>query len=195
MVTTAGITLFRRQGLPPPWSPRSSSSSPLPLIIYGASGALGAFAVKLASASNIHPIIAIAGSSSSHLVPLLDESKGDALVDYRVGAEDVKKLVKEKLDGKSRMSRNGCADFVAQDWNAITHLMLFLAMELGLRSLRCFPLPQMQKLHFCLLSRVPTSTTTKRSREVFKWSIPMSEPHIRGRIGLAWSSNRQMQSL
>jgi hypothetical protein len=55
--------------------------------------------MKLARASNIHPIIAIAGGSSSHLAPLLDESKGDALVDYRVGVEEMKKTVKEKLNG------------------------------------------------------------------------------------------------
>jgi NADPH2:quinone reductase len=55
--------------------------------------------VKLARASNIHPIIAVAGGNSSHLLPLLDEAKGDAVVDYRVGAEEMKRLVKEKLAG------------------------------------------------------------------------------------------------
>lgn len=69
------------------------------MIIYGASSSLGTFAIKLARASNIHPIIAISGSSSAHLVPLLDESKGDALVDYRMGVEEMKKVVKEKLGG------------------------------------------------------------------------------------------------
>jgi hypothetical protein len=98
VITTSAISLFRRQHLPPPWSPRRNSSPPLPLIIYGASGAVGTFAIKLARASNIHPIIAIAGGSSSHLAPLLDSSKGDALVDYRVGVEDMKKVVEEKLN-------------------------------------------------------------------------------------------------
>lgn len=69
------------------------------MIIYGASSSLGTFAVKLARASNIHPIIAISGSSSSHLTPLLDETKGDALVDYRAGVEEMKKVVKGKLNG------------------------------------------------------------------------------------------------
>ncbi|KUJ14619.1 GroES-like protein [Mollisia scopiformis] len=97
VITTAGITLFRRQNLPPPWSPRTPSSSPIPLIIYGASGALGTFAVKLARASNIHPIIAIAGANSTHVSPLLDEANGDTMIDYRVGPEELKKTVKEKL--------------------------------------------------------------------------------------------------
>jgi NADPH2:quinone reductase len=69
------------------------------LIIYGASSSVGTFAIKLALASNIHPIIAISGGSSSHLTPLLDESKGDALVDYRNGIEKMKEMVKEKLNG------------------------------------------------------------------------------------------------
>ncbi|KAF4625144.1 hypothetical protein G7Y89_g13030 [Cudoniella acicularis] len=99
VITTAGITLFRRQNLPPPWSPRLPSDPPLPLIIYGASSALGTFAIKLARASNIHPIIAIAGGSSAHLLPLLDERLGDALLDYRVGEEEMKRHVKEKLNG------------------------------------------------------------------------------------------------
>ncbi|CCD52898.1 hypothetical protein BofuT4_P138220.1 [Botrytis cinerea T4] len=63
VATTAALSLFRRQHLPPPWSPRADIV-PLPLIIYGASSSLGTFAVKLARASNIHPIIAIAGGSS-----------------------------------------------------------------------------------------------------------------------------------
>jgi NADPH2:quinone reductase len=69
------------------------------LIVYGASSSLGTFAIKLAGASNIHPIIAIGGGSSSHLLPLLDESKGDTLIDYRAGSEEMKKAVKDKLNG------------------------------------------------------------------------------------------------
>jgi NADPH2:quinone reductase len=34
-------------------------------------------AIKLARASNIHPIIAIAGGSSGHVQSLLDPSKGE----------------------------------------------------------------------------------------------------------------------
>jgi len=99
IIATAGLTLFRRQHLPEPWAPRADSSPPLPLIIYGASGALGTFAIKLAKASNIHPIIAIAGGSSGHLAALLDSARGDALVDYRGGADAMKAAVKEKLNG------------------------------------------------------------------------------------------------
>ncbi|KAJ8071605.1 hypothetical protein OCU04_001928 [Sclerotinia nivalis] len=97
VATTAALSLFRRQHLPPPWSPRSDNI-PLPLIIYGASSSsLGTFAIKLARASNIHPIIAIAGSSSSHLESLLDPSSGDKLIDYRLGTETMIKATKLAL--------------------------------------------------------------------------------------------------
>ncbi|KAM3150618.1 hypothetical protein ABEW05_009038 [Botrytis cinerea] len=71
VATTAALSLFRRQHLPPPWSPRADIV-PLPLIIYGASSSLGTFAVKLARASNIHPIIAIAGGRSLECHHALD---------------------------------------------------------------------------------------------------------------------------
>ncbi|KAF8846983.1 GroES-like protein [Acephala macrosclerotiorum] len=100
VITTAGITLFRRQHLPSPWSPHPSSKVPIPFIVYGASGALGTFAIKLARASNIHPIIAIAGGNSSHVPELLDESKGDTMVDYRLGPAEMKRIVKETLSRK-----------------------------------------------------------------------------------------------
>jgi NADPH:quinone reductase len=99
---TAGIALYRPedaggQGLPLPWTPRTLSAPPLPLIIYGASSALGCFAIKLAKASNIHPIIAICGSSSAYVETLLEPSKGDRMVDYRPGVESMKAAVKDAL--------------------------------------------------------------------------------------------------
>ena len=35
--------------------------------------------------SNIHPLICIAGKSTSHVESLIDKSKGDEVLDYRVG--------------------------------------------------------------------------------------------------------------
>ncbi|KAK9370460.1 chaperonin 10-like protein [Lipomyces kononenkoae] len=98
---TAGISLFRRQSLPPPWNPRPPSSGPLPLIVYGASSALGTFAIKLARLSNIHPIIAICGASHEVVDPLLDFSRGDRIVDYRKGIDTMKASVKDALGGLS----------------------------------------------------------------------------------------------
>ncbi|KFY99563.1 hypothetical protein V500_01335 [Pseudogymnoascus sp. VKM F-4518 (FW-2643)] len=94
---TAALSLFRRQGLPPPWSPRTSSMEPVPLIIYGASSALGSFAIKLAKIANIHPIIAICGGSKNYVSTLLDSAKGDTLVDYREGIDPMKAAVRVAL--------------------------------------------------------------------------------------------------
>ena len=96
---TAAVTLFRRQGLPPPWTkPSSQPPSPTPLIIYGASSSLGTFAVKLATLSNIHPIIAIAGSNAAYTSKFLDTTKGDILLEYRVGPAQLIAQVKSHLD-------------------------------------------------------------------------------------------------
>ncbi|KAK5993713.1 Trans-enoyl reductase fsr4 [Cladobotryum mycophilum] len=79
---TAAIGLFHKLELPSPWQVKDEDTN-IPLVIYGASTSVGAFAIKLASASKIHPIIAV-GSSTSKFVTdeYLDPSKGDALVDY-----------------------------------------------------------------------------------------------------------------
>ena len=44
---------------------------------------MGAYAVKLARLSNIHPIIAVAGGGGTAISSLLDKDKGDLLIDYR----------------------------------------------------------------------------------------------------------------
>ncbi|CAK7230788.1 hypothetical protein SEUCBS140593_007707 [Sporothrix eucalyptigena] len=97
---TSVFALYKDLALPDPWNPRQDTDAPLPLIIYGASTAIGTFAVQLARRSNIHPIIGIAGASSKLVLDLMGDgvSKyGDAVVDYRQSEEgiiaDVKKAV------------------------------------------------------------------------------------------------------
>ncbi|MCJ1314005.1 hypothetical protein MMC25_007685 [Agyrium rufum] len=94
---TAALSLYTRQRLPPPWAPRSSAAPPNPLIIYGASSALGCYAIKLAKLSNIGPIIAICGESRSYVESLLEIWKGDCIIDYRHGVEATKQAVREAL--------------------------------------------------------------------------------------------------
>lgn len=83
---TSVCALFQELEFPEPWSPLAKAAgkkgTKSPLIIYGASTATGAFAIKLAAAANIHPIIAVGSKRSEFIKPFLDESKGDALVDY-----------------------------------------------------------------------------------------------------------------
>ncbi|KAH8817511.1 chaperonin 10-like protein, partial [Xylogone sp. PMI_703] len=93
---TAVVGLYDNLKLPPPWNPATSST---PLLIYGASSAVGTFAIKLALRSNIHPIIAIAGKAKDMTSSLLDLSKGDLVLDYRDGlatmAEKVQTVLKQ----------------------------------------------------------------------------------------------------
>lgn len=81
---TAAIGLYQQLDLPLPWHPTSTLT---PLIIYGGASAVGTYAIQLASLSNIHPIIAIAGKGIPHVESFLDASKGDIALDYRVGNE------------------------------------------------------------------------------------------------------------
>ncbi|KAI0595502.1 GroES-like protein [Biscogniauxia sp. FL1348] len=89
---TSAVGLYLRLGLPEPWNP---ATEPIPLIVYGAASAVGAYAVQLARQSNIHPLICVAGNSASHVEKLIDRSKGDTIIDYRKGddavVEDLKK--------------------------------------------------------------------------------------------------------
>ncbi|KAI9730300.1 MAG: hypothetical protein M1818_008203 [Claussenomyces sp. TS43310] len=91
---TAVYGLYDSLGLPQPWHP---ATEPLPLIVYGASSAVGAFAVKLARLSNIHPIIAVAGHGQSFVETLIDRSSGDTIVDYRKGAESLITGIKDAV--------------------------------------------------------------------------------------------------
>lgn len=59
-----------------------------PLLVYGASSAVGAFAVKFAKLSGISPIIGVCGAGAS----LARRAGCDAIVDYRAGhvVEDIR---------------------------------------------------------------------------------------------------------
>ncbi|KAJ5201223.1 hypothetical protein N7449_006026 [Penicillium cf. viridicatum] len=92
---TAAVSLYAHLGFPPPWTP---AVKPTPFIVYGASTAVGSFAIKLACNSNIHPIIAIAGKGSQYVWGLLDQSKGDTVIDYREGVEATTKAIKDSLE-------------------------------------------------------------------------------------------------
>ncbi|KPI41785.1 Enoyl LovC [Cyphellophora attinorum] len=86
-----------------PWDARKPGH-PLenePLLVYGASTAVGTMAIKLARICNIHPIIAIAGRAKDWVAEeLLDASKGDVVFDYRDGHDALVENLKSALKGK-----------------------------------------------------------------------------------------------
>lgn len=98
---TAALGMYQRLGLPLPWFPAQER---LPLVVYGAASAVGAFAVKLATLSNIHPIICVAGRGIAYVESLIDRSKGDTIVDYRKGNDEVVNGLKHALGGVGKLS-------------------------------------------------------------------------------------------
>ena len=93
---TAACGLYAKLRLPEPWLP---ATQPTPLIVYGASSAVGYYTVQLAIKSNIHPLICVAGKAQAHVKKLLDSSKGDAIVDYRDGDDATVQGLKDALKG------------------------------------------------------------------------------------------------
>lgn len=81
---TAACGLYAKLRLPQPWLP---ATEPTPLVVYGASSAVGYYTLQLAKRSNIHPLIE----------SVIDRSKGDTIVDYRQGDEAVVKGIRAAL--------------------------------------------------------------------------------------------------
>ncbi|KAJ5573915.1 uncharacterized protein N7459_008342 [Penicillium hispanicum] len=94
---TAALALYQRLRLPLPWSPASEA---LPLVIYGGATAVGAFAIKLATLTNIHPLIVVAGRGTAFVETLIDREKGDTIIDYRAGDEAVRTQIKAASGGR-----------------------------------------------------------------------------------------------
>jgi hypothetical protein len=67
------------------WIWCSGKNNPAPFSSFSLTAVQGAYAIKLAQLSNIHPIIAVAGRAQDFVEKLIDRSKGDAVVDYRNG--------------------------------------------------------------------------------------------------------------
>jgi NADPH2:quinone reductase len=110
---TAAIGLYLRMGLPTPYTPPSKAET-TPIIVYGAASAVGAFAVKLAALSNLHPIICIAGRGAKFVSSMLDTARGDAIVDYRQDIEAIVSCIQIAL------AVAGCSPTVDYVFDAIS---------------------------------------------------------------------------
>lgn len=71
------------------------------MIVWGATSAVGAYAVQLAVKSNVHPIFCIAGSSKQYLEALIDRSKGDTVLDYRDSEDAIKEVIRDAAGGRT----------------------------------------------------------------------------------------------
>ncbi|KAJ5219614.1 chaperonin 10-like protein [Penicillium chermesinum] len=94
---TAAVGLYQTLRLPLPWNP---ISQPQPLIVYGGATACGAFAIKFAKLSNIHPLLVVAGRGSAFVETLIDREKGDTIIDYREGDDAVRSKIKAAAGGQ-----------------------------------------------------------------------------------------------
>ncbi|KAJ3005632.1 hypothetical protein HKX48_000569 [Thoreauomyces humboldtii] len=96
---TAALGLYKHLALPQPWTP---AVEPTPLIVYGAASAVGAFVIKLAAQSNIHPLLCVAGRGADFVrsIPGFDAAKGDTVVDYRRGDDAVVEALRKASEGR-----------------------------------------------------------------------------------------------
>lgn len=89
---TAAVAIFHQLEFPSPWDNAAKKAAKdgtrRPLVIYGASTAVGAFGIKLAQFAGIHPIIAVGSKNSEFVVPFLNARKGDRIVDYTAYKSD-----------------------------------------------------------------------------------------------------------
>jgi NADPH2:quinone reductase len=122
---TAAVGLYLRLYLPEPWLP---AASPTAIIIYGGSSSVGAFAIKLAQASNLHPIIAVAGSGAGYVETLLSPEKGDAIVDYRKGDAAVVSGIQDAL-AKAGVSEVRFAYDAISEHNSYINISKVLAKD------------------------------------------------------------------
>lgn len=126
---TAACGLYAKLRLPQPWLP---ATEPIPLVIYGASSAVGYYTIQLARKSNIHPLICVAGRAQSHVEKVIDRSKGDTIVDYRGGSDAVVNGLKEALKGKKleyafdAVSEKGSYQNIGQVMNPNTGRITFV---------------------------------------------------------------------
>ena len=142
---TAAVTLFRRLRVTTaPWDvsgPVSASSiSPFiagpkttnsnnekkrPLLVYGASSALGCYVIQLAKATaGVGPIIAVAGGSSAHVAGFLDLNGegGDTLLDYRVGTGEWDAAARKAMAGLELKHAVDCVSS-GQTWVPLVELV------------------------------------------------------------------------
>ncbi|KAH8808588.1 chaperonin 10-like protein [Xylogone sp. PMI_703] len=122
---TAALGLYVRLGLPEPWAP---AKIPIPLIVYGGSGAVGAYAIKLAQLSNIHPIIVVAGRGQAYVEQLISRDRGDTIVDYRAGDEAVVSGIKYALKNANASEVHYAFDAISEH-NSYQNISRVLSAE------------------------------------------------------------------
>lgn len=94
---TAALGLFApdRLGLPSPFNPVSDANT-LPIVIYGASSSVGAYALQLAKLAGLYTI-AVAGKGLGYVESL---QRADITIDYRNGVDNTIALIQKAVTDK-----------------------------------------------------------------------------------------------
>jgi NADPH:quinone reductase-like Zn-dependent oxidoreductase len=93
----ASLGLFAMLRITPgPWIPRTND----PLLVYGAASSVGSAVIRQAQIADIHPLICVAGHGIPLVETLIDAGKGDVIIDYRNGPEEVEREIKKALRGR-----------------------------------------------------------------------------------------------
>ncbi|KAJ3044735.1 hypothetical protein HDV00_001139 [Rhizophlyctis rosea] len=90
---TAAIGLFVDVRAPAPYDPKKpAEGEKVPVLVYGAGAAVGAFGAQFARLAGLGPIIGVAGASGEFVKGLVDH-----VVDYRQGEDAVVKGIEDAL--------------------------------------------------------------------------------------------------
>jgi NADPH:quinone reductase len=150
---TAALGLYQRLGLPPLWRPAKES---IPLLIYGGAGAVGSYAIKLAQASNIHPLIVVAGNSKDYVESLISREKGDTIIDYRKGDAHFVERVQKALSDTGASELRYAYDAITGN-NSFQNISKVLAKTSKL----CLVLPNLD--FSCIPEHIETSQSAVAS--------------------------------
>jgi NADPH:quinone reductase len=78
----------------------SKENEERPLLVYGASSAVGSAVVRLAEIVGVHPVLCVVDRGILFVEGLIDRAKGDVVIDYRNGPENVLRNLRQVLSGR-----------------------------------------------------------------------------------------------
>jgi hypothetical protein len=68
-----------------------------PLLVYGTASVVGSAVVRLTEIVGVHPVLCVAGRGIPFVEGLIQREKGDAVIDYRTGPDNVLREVRKAL--------------------------------------------------------------------------------------------------
>jgi NADPH2:quinone reductase len=168
---TAVIALFSELSVPPvAWIRCEKTKQKVRggVLVYGATGAVGQFAVKLLKKTGVHPIICVAGKGKDQVEKQLDKSKGDVVVDYRNGEEALVQGIRKAIPQGASLRY---AFDTVSDKGSYNYILKVLDQGEGSALAVTLPVPQDQIPRSVRLCSVAVAAAHTDRREVaFAWA-------------------------